>query len=93
MTIHQAKGLEFPIVVVPDLARGQRGPTSRVAFDSRLGPLVRAVTPGRDAGVCGLDIFRLQQEDEEAAEAIRLLYVATTRARGLPDPLGRRRGL
>lgn len=80
MTIHQAKGLEFPIVVVPDLARGQRGPTSRVAFDSRLGPLVRAVTPGRDAGVCGLDIFRLQQEDEEAAEAIRLLYVATTRA-------------
>ena len=32
MSIHQAKGLEFPVVVVADLDRPRRGPLSRVAF-------------------------------------------------------------
>ncbi len=41
---------------------------------------MRTANPDREAGVCGLELFRFQQEDEEAAEAIRLLYVATTRA-------------
>ncbi|HEX9872367.1 MAG TPA: UvrD-helicase domain-containing protein, partial [Candidatus Tectomicrobia bacterium] len=38
MTIHQAKGLEFPVVFIPDLAhegRGERG--SRVIFDEHWG--------------------------------------------------------
>jgi len=25
MTIHQSKGLEFPVVIIPDLARAYRG--------------------------------------------------------------------
>ncbi len=32
MSVHQAKGLEFPVVVVADLDRPRRGPTERVAF-------------------------------------------------------------
>lgn len=78
MTIHQAKGLEFPIVVVPDLMRNQNGSPAIVAFDPQLGPLVRA--KHEDAGACGLDLWRALEEQEEADEGIRLLYVAATRA-------------
>jgi len=80
MTIHQAKGLEFPLVVVPDLARNLGGLKGAVAFDLDLGPLVRATVRGKEAGPCGLDLYRLREHDEEAAEEARLLYVATTRA-------------
>ena len=41
MSIHQSKGLEFPVVVVVDLDRPRRGPTGAVAFTPQLGPMVR----------------------------------------------------
>jgi ATP-dependent helicase/nuclease subunit A len=37
MTIHKAKGLEFPIVVLPDLNAGRRGPASRLLSRSDWG--------------------------------------------------------
>jgi ATP-dependent helicase/nuclease subunit A len=80
MSIHQAKGLEFPVVIVPDLSRSAGGIRSAVAFDRQLGPLVRARTGQQDGGPCGLDLHRMLDEQEEANEEIRLLYVATTRA-------------
>ncbi|MBY0395030.1 MAG: UvrD-helicase domain-containing protein, partial [Thermoleophilia bacterium] len=45
MSIHQSKGLEFPIVVVPDLNRSGPSRHGLVAFDPDLGPLAR---PGGD---------------------------------------------
>ena len=39
MTIHQAKGLEFPVVIVPDLDRRPHSAGSGVAFTAELGPL------------------------------------------------------
>jgi len=80
MSIHQAKGLEFPVVVVPDLSRSAGGMKSAVAFDRELGPLVRARVGQEDGGPCGLDLYRMLDEQEEEDEEIRLLYVATTRA-------------
>jgi len=87
MTIHQAKGLEFPVVVVPDLDRRNRGSSASVAFTPQLGPMVKY----RDAN-SGFDLHALAEADEEQAELVRLLYVATTRAAdylilsaGLPD--------
>ena len=80
MTIHQAKGLEFPVVVVPDLARSLGGSRGTLVFDRALGPLVRARVGQKDAGPCGLDLYRLLDHQEEADEEIRLLYVAATRA-------------
>ena len=87
MTIHQAKGLEFPVVVVPDLDRRNRGSSASVAFTPQLGPMVKY----RDAN-SGFDLHALAEADEERAELVRLLYVATTRAAdylilsaGLPD--------
>ena len=54
MSIHQAKGLEFPIVVLPDLARTSRAQSPLVACRPDLGLVVRppqaAPTPGDRPG-------------------------------------------
>ena len=91
MSIHQAKGLEFPIVVVPDLNRKQELPRKGVAFHPELGPLVRPVAVEEDRGQgddeegsgrsLGWVAFETVERLEEEAESIRLFYVATTRAR------------
>src|SRR5205823_8151662 len=42
MTIHQAKGLEFPVVIIPDLAATTAGPSGpAVEWDARLGCVPR----------------------------------------------------
>ncbi|MGD0517615.1 MAG: UvrD-helicase domain-containing protein [Thermoguttaceae bacterium] len=74
MTIHQAKGLEFPVVIVPDMSWSQRGPDSR-AFTPELGPMVKD-----DKSTVGYHLFSLVEKEEARAETIRLLYVAATRA-------------
>ena len=97
MSIHQAKGLEFPIVAVPDLDR--KAPESRgsVATDDHLGIVARFSEeadgdPGAegdeaegDSGIGGMNLgwrcFRAIEKREETREAIRLFYVAATRAR------------
>ena len=92
MSIHQAKGLEFPIVVVPDLDRKRPGTMDRVAFDPELGPLVNPIADARDldtegdeegtpGGCLGWSIHRHRELVADDAEALRLFYVATTRAR------------
>ena len=42
MTIHQAKGLEFPVVFVPDIGRSFQGDKGGAVWDAELGPLVKA---------------------------------------------------
>jgi ATP-dependent helicase/nuclease subunit A len=77
MTIHNAKGLEFPLVVVPDLNR-KSPPTSRdPIMDVELGPLVPSLE--KDATV-GWNLYQLAEKHQEQDEKIRLLYVAYTRA-------------
>ncbi len=83
-TIHQAKGLDFPFVFLADVARGSRGAREAAAGvwwlgnSENSGELVikvgRLATP---------NISRLGewQKRVAAAESVRLLYVALTRAR------------
>ncbi|HUT90211.1 MAG TPA: UvrD-helicase domain-containing protein [Thermoguttaceae bacterium] len=74
MTIHQSKGLEFPVVVVPDLDRAARASSASVAFTPPLGPMVKS------SGPSGFRLHAAMEREEDRAEMIRLLYVATTRA-------------
>ncbi len=83
MTIHRAKGLEFPVVVVADLGRAVRPPSEivRVTRDGRLGlRLSRAGAGGRENALDYRAIGDAQREAQEAEER-RLFYVAATRAR------------
>jgi ATP-dependent exoDNAse (exonuclease V) beta subunit len=84
MTIHRAKGLEFPVVCVADLGRG---PTYRLELirigrdGARLG--LRLARPGTAARIQALDYVALGDEAAAVSEAEerRLFYVAMTRAR------------
>ncbi|MBL9124923.1 MAG: UvrD-helicase domain-containing protein, partial [Planctomycetaceae bacterium] len=80
MTIHQSKGLEFPIVVVPDLQRVSRS-SSGAVYSAELGPLVKLPRElETSVGMTGRDLYGIVEADHEQAESARLLYVATTRA-------------
>jgi ATP-dependent helicase/nuclease subunit A len=85
MTIHAAKGLEFPVVAIGDISR--TSPEARGALiDPRAGFVLPLKGPVPDAGdeEVTAGIFRLvkaREQDQEAAESDRLLYVAMTRAR------------
>ena len=83
MTVHAAKGLEFPIVILPDSTRPQnnRG-RPPVLFDADQGTAVCAVGSGGMSmeSVGYADIFALETRHADA-EAVRLQYVAATRAR------------
>ncbi|MGD9723078.1 MAG: UvrD-helicase domain-containing protein [Pirellulales bacterium] len=81
MTIHQAKGLEFPVVFVADLDRVAERRGDRVHYDAQLGPLV--LMPDDADGnrpTSGYEMWRFLEQREDLAELYRLLYVATTRA-------------
>jgi ATP-dependent helicase/nuclease subunit A len=78
MTIHQAKGLEFPVVVVPDLDRPRMTLGRSVAFTPQLGPMVRMTDL---EATTGYDLFERAENEEDLAELVRLFYVATTRAK------------
>lgn len=79
MSIHKSKGLEFPVVVVPDLERRPNSDSTPVAFDPELGPLVDA-GPGGAGVSSGLMMYRTAQTRAAESESTRLFYVATTRA-------------
>jgi ATP-dependent helicase/nuclease subunit A len=80
MTMHHAKGLEFPLVIVPDLDRKLHAGVASAVLHPTLGPLVR--NPDEDdKSATGLRMFAALDRREELEERKRMLYVATTRAR------------
>ena len=81
MTIHQAKGLEFPIVIIPELQRYSRVMDSWVLLDRHRG-LTLKVPDGRSKLVTGCTFAAFEQRHEwrDQFESMRLLYVAATRA-------------
>ncbi len=82
MSIHQAKGLEFPIVVVPDLARARSHIQEAVFFDRLLGVLVaRGGDDSESRPGLGRVVHGAIDRVEEDEESLRLFYVAATRAR------------
>ncbi len=82
MTIHQSKGLEFPVVFVADLDGNRRGGEHSACYDRRLGPIFPLPDEGEGRPPhLGQLLHRSEQNREDEAEQIRLFYVATTRAK------------
>ena len=85
MTVHAAKGLEFPIVFVPDMGAAfpHRYPPIMIG-DNPLMVGVKVPNPGDNYEMTESAVLltlREQQRQKERAEKKRLLYVALTRAR------------
>ena len=93
MTIHGSKGLEWPVVFVPDLARKKRNNSSLLSVDNDLGVAfdfeMQAAKRDEDvrtvefekADPSILRVIKQRRTDREVEEAKRVLYVAITRAR------------
>ena len=78
LTIHAAKGLEFPVVVIPDLSRPLLRPeTSLFVCDPGTRAIGSKLAEGPDAVYRAVVAARSIAASEES---LRLLYVAMTRA-------------
>ncbi|HET9832582.1 MAG TPA: 3'-5' exonuclease, partial [Vicinamibacterales bacterium] len=75
MTVHAAKGLEFPVVFVVNMNRGSGGPRAPI----------RVLVDGYDTPSVSIGDFESEADEDASArereETKRLLYVALTRAR------------
>ena len=80
MTIHKSKGLEFPIVIVPDLNQKMRNITSQVLFRNDLGLATKlAFNDDENEAPSFWDYETFFEKRDEHAEMIRKYYVALTR--------------
>jgi ATP-dependent helicase/nuclease subunit A len=86
MTIHNAKGLEFGVVAVPDLSRrllnGARSPLLALGHEEQPRVGLRLLRLGSPK----IDLFDYgalceESQDREAEEELRLFHVAATRAK------------
>ena len=85
MTIHRAKGLEFPVVLCPSLWTGmprRRGPAHAAVDGRRLIDLTSMfdLSDATRRLVAPVDLHQLDKAERQGEER-RLLYVALTRAR------------
>jgi ATP-dependent exoDNAse (exonuclease V) beta subunit len=82
MTVHSAKGLEFPVVFVAALHKGVESEPLVVAFSRTVGLGVRWRNPARREEKDDLyqRALREERKQRDMEESNRLLYVAMTRA-------------
>ena len=80
MTVHKAKGLEFPVVVLVDMTAKLHRTTASRYLDAD-----RRLCAVQIAGCSPKDLLDHEQDElrRDAAEGARLAYVAATRARDL----------
>lgn len=82
MTIHSAKGLEWPVLAVVDLNRPLPPNFSPLLMDSQLGVGLRLVDDqGETQRPAVYTLLDQQQQRRQRAEACRVYYVALTRVR------------
>jgi ATP-dependent helicase/nuclease subunit A len=85
MSIHQSKGLEFPVVVLPDLAKkfNEQDLSAEIIFDEEFGLCPKIKPPHAGGRYPSLPHWLAQrrQKRELRGEELRLFYVALTRAR------------
>jgi ATP-dependent exoDNAse (exonuclease V) beta subunit len=84
MTVHAAKGLEFPVVCMADLGRQPNVRTPDLLVDgSRIGVRLMRLDGAPSTPALDYDELSAERRAGEMAEEDRILYVAMTRAREL----------
>jgi ATP-dependent exoDNAse (exonuclease V) beta subunit len=86
MTVHQAKGLEFPVVFVADCGAKEREPWAAIGYDPELGlglQIAGEIPGGRLIHTTASRRVAEVRSARARAESLRLFYVAATRARDL----------
>jgi ATP-dependent helicase/nuclease subunit A len=82
MTIHAAKGLEFPVVCLADLGRQPNTQTPDLLVDGqRIGLRLMRLDGARSSPALDYEDLSRERRAREAEEEDRILYVAMTRAR------------
>jgi ATP-dependent exoDNAse (exonuclease V) beta subunit len=81
MTVHKAKGLEFPVVILADLTAKLTGPQGA----DRTSDATRRLCAQRLLGCAPWELLDAAESEAKAdeEEALRVAYVAATRARDL----------
>ena len=98
MTVHQAKGLEFPIVLVAGCTTRERTDSPAVAYDRAVGLGLTIYEDGDRVRTLAARQLDASARRRASAETARLFYVAATRARerliflGEPGPRPRLSG-
>jgi ATP-dependent helicase/nuclease subunit A len=84
MTVHAAKGLEFPVVCVADLGRQPNARMPDLLVDgSRVGLRLMRLDGAGSSPMLAYEELCAERRRREAEEEDRILYVAMTRAREL----------
>ena len=82
MTIHAAKGLEFPVVILTGINSGPRAGSDSVMFDRQRGRVeVGLGSQDKRISTEGFEALAEAEKSMSEAEGVRLMYVAATRAR------------
>ena len=81
-TVHGAKGLEYPVVILADIGRKAAGGRETIHVDGEGAFAARLVHPleGESATPAGFETLAAEEQAREEEESCRLLYVGTTRA-------------
>ncbi len=84
MSIHKSKGLEFPVVIMPNLDKKYRDLKSsiKMIFSEKYGASLNQINYKRryEASTIKREVVINDKKNENLEEEMRLMYVATTRA-------------
>ena len=81
MTVHGAKGLEAPVVILPDTADRKPSDRDEIYRFGTQGPAIWKTS--KSESPAATDAERADREAKRAQESLRLLYVAMTRAQSI----------